>query len=323
MASLTRGQTFSALETITNTKLHNLVDLGAVSNIVNADISNSAAIVYSKLSLAVSIVNADISTSAAIAYSKLNLSGAVLNADLAGSIADTKLNQITTASKVHGSSITGLASLPSGAGVVPIANLATGTPTGIKFVRDDGTLNSPAFSDIVSAYTAGDYSVHEDNTIYNSSPPNTYTKYTEAIIPKGGTLRIKFFISGGGGAGVFGKIYRNGSAVGTERTVAASSGAHFSEDISGWSAGDLVQLYVHDGNGGNSCDGGALQLFSAVPSPRASTNRATYLGARHYTFSAGVPHASLGVQGDVCSRLDGAATTSFYVKTGASTWTNK
>lgn len=38
-----------------------------------------------------SIVNADVSGSAAIAYSKLNLTGAVLNADLAGSIAYSKL----------------------------------------------------------------------------------------------------------------------------------------------------------------------------------------------------------------------------------------
>lgn len=49
MATLTKGQTFGASETITNTKLHNLVDLGAVSNIVNADIDSAAAIVDTKL----------------------------------------------------------------------------------------------------------------------------------------------------------------------------------------------------------------------------------------------------------------------------------
>ena len=38
-------------------------------------------------------------------------------------IADTKLAQITTAAKVHGTAITGLASLPAGAGVIPDANL--------------------------------------------------------------------------------------------------------------------------------------------------------------------------------------------------------
>jgi hypothetical protein len=37
-------------------------------------------------------------------------------------IADSKLAQITTGSKVHGSALTGLASIDSGAGVIPAAN---------------------------------------------------------------------------------------------------------------------------------------------------------------------------------------------------------
>lgn len=38
-------------------------------------------------------------------------------------LVDSKLAQITTASKVHGTSITGLASLPAGAGLIPVANI--------------------------------------------------------------------------------------------------------------------------------------------------------------------------------------------------------
>lgn len=66
----------------------------ALSNsIVNADINAAAAIVYSKLSLANSIVNADIGAAAAIAYSKLNLSASIVNADIAtgAAIAYSKL----------------------------------------------------------------------------------------------------------------------------------------------------------------------------------------------------------------------------------------
>lgn len=74
------------------------------------------------------------------------LAGSIAATKLAGSITDSKLSQITTASKVHGSSITGLASLPAGAGVVPIVNLATGAPSGAKFVRDDGVLAAPDVS---------------------------------------------------------------------------------------------------------------------------------------------------------------------------------
>jgi len=45
------------------------------------------------------------------------------NVKLNAGIVDSKLAQITTASKVSGTAITGLASLPSGAGVIPNANL--------------------------------------------------------------------------------------------------------------------------------------------------------------------------------------------------------
>ena len=95
--------------------------------IVNADINSAAAIVYSKLDLALGIVNADISASAAIVYSKLNLALGIVNADVSASaaIVDTKLAQIATASKVSGAALTSLASIPAGAGVIPAANVPT------------------------------------------------------------------------------------------------------------------------------------------------------------------------------------------------------
>jgi Microcystin-dependent protein len=88
MAVLSKGQTFGATEEITNTKLHNLIDNGTVSNIVNADIDSSA------------------------------------------NIADSKLASISTASKVNGSALTGLANIPAGAGIIPTANVPGSTPTG-------------------------------------------------------------------------------------------------------------------------------------------------------------------------------------------------
>ena len=48
-ASITKGQTFSSTETITNTKLHNLVDLATISGIVNAEIASNASIADTKL----------------------------------------------------------------------------------------------------------------------------------------------------------------------------------------------------------------------------------------------------------------------------------
>lgn len=49
MATLTKGRTFVSGETVTPTKLNELVDLATVTNIVNADISASADIAGSKL----------------------------------------------------------------------------------------------------------------------------------------------------------------------------------------------------------------------------------------------------------------------------------
>ena len=50
MATLTKGQTFGSTEQVTNTKLHNLIDSGTISDIVNADVNASAAISETKIS---------------------------------------------------------------------------------------------------------------------------------------------------------------------------------------------------------------------------------------------------------------------------------
>jgi hypothetical protein len=70
-------------------------------------------------------------------YSDYN--GNIDNTNLASgaAIADTKLAQITTAGKVSGAALTGLSSIPSGAGVLPAAN--GGIPSGI-IVMWSGTI---------------------------------------------------------------------------------------------------------------------------------------------------------------------------------------
>lgn len=63
----------------------------------------------------------------------------ITNAMLAGSIADSKLSTITTAGKVSGAALTSLSSIPGGAGIIPVANLGSGTPTSAKYLAGDGT----------------------------------------------------------------------------------------------------------------------------------------------------------------------------------------
>jgi hypothetical protein len=243
MATVTRGVTFGVTEQVTNTKLHNLLDLATVTSIVNADVSASAAIV------------------------------------------DTKLAQITTASKVSGTALTGLANIVSGAGKIPldnlpggtgannllllsvantlpalsasaltelngsnissgtvaVARLGSGSPSATTYLRGDGAWTIAPEN---GYYTAGNTFTILSMPTAREGSESTYTKVKEGYLLRGGTLRISFDLGNDTGSIVaYGRIYRNGVAVGTERTHNDNSYETFTEDISGWSAGDQVQLY--------------------------------------------------------------------------------
>ncbi len=75
-----------------------------------------------------------------------------------------------------------------------------------------------------------------------------YTKYKEIKLNSrvGSTIRIKFTITAGLGNVTYGKIYRNGGAIGTERSVTSDT-TTFSEDFdsSAWVATDLIQIYCY------------------------------------------------------------------------------
>jgi microcystin-dependent protein len=81
MATLTKGKTFVNGELVTPQKLHELVDLGSVANIVNADISAGAAIADTKLA-AISTAN-KVANSATTAASA-NTANAIVARDGSG-----------------------------------------------------------------------------------------------------------------------------------------------------------------------------------------------------------------------------------------------
>lgn len=94
-------------------------------------------------------------------------------------------------------------------------------------------------------YSAGDYLVYSNDTEVGADP-GAYALKKQCRIPKPGTLRIKFDLNtAGAGNAAYGKIYRNGVAIGTERVDSDGTYTTYSEDITGWSRGDLVQLYGH------------------------------------------------------------------------------
>jgi hypothetical protein len=76
---------------------------------------------------------------------------------------------------------------------------------------------------------------------------SSYTKVKEIKIPRSGTLKVSFQLKKTAGSigYAYGKVYRNGSAVGPEHGTNSSEYVLYTDVISGWSVGDLCQLYTH------------------------------------------------------------------------------
>ena len=108
----------------------------------------------------------------------------------------------------------------------------------------------------LQVYTAGDYLEASDSGATNN---NTYTKVAEIYLPRSGTIRTVLSLSNPSGIG-HGRIYRNGAAVGTDQSHSPYT---WTQDISGWSAGDLCQLYVY--NTGGYSTSGTLQIYTGTP----------------------------------------------------------
>lgn len=175
----------------------------------------------------------------------------------------------------------------------------------------------------VKSFTAGDYLVNGAFRVGVNSSSTTPTKVLELYLPRSGALRIKFYLAGNAGT-AFGQIYRNGAAVGTLRSNVATTGGSYSEDISGWSAGELCQLYVYNSSSANDTYGVGLALYEGDPET-VGLNVNTYPITTQYTSTVtpGTWSNSLGNVGDTLLATGGGASTTLYVKTGASTWTAK
>lgn len=81
---------------------------------------------------------------------------------------------------------------------------------------------------------------------YVSTTSTSYVKLKEMVCNKTGTYRIKFTMNGiNVGVPVYGRIYKNGTAVGTERTC-TDTPVTFTEDVA-FTVGDLIQIYGKTG----------------------------------------------------------------------------
>jgi len=92
--------------------------------------------------------------------------------------------------------------------------------------------------------TAGDINV-TDSTGTVAITNTSYAKAKELIVGRDGGARIVFTMLANSGGTAYGKIYKNGVAIGTERSTTSSTYVTFSEDFTGFVQGDLIQLYMY------------------------------------------------------------------------------
>lgn len=131
---------------------------------------------------------------------------------------------------------------------VSIQDLDGYTGSTTTYLRGDGTFATPTS---FSAHTSpielkASADTERSNGDQSDAEKLNYHKYKEITMNISGTANVYFELATGNTSqSVYGRIYKNDVAVGTERTTTAqySSFANYSEDIS-FVSGDKIQLYI-------------------------------------------------------------------------------
>ena len=197
MATLTKGKTFTNGELVTPQKLHELVDLGSVANIVNADISAAAAIADTKLAQittagkvansATTATNASTANAIVARDGSGNFSAGTITASLSGNAATATTLQTTRT--INGVSFNGGANItitadPNSHTHGAITNLgAIGTTAGLPIITGtNGVLQSGSFGSAVGSFCQGsDSRLSDSRTPTDASVTNAKVSATAAI----------------------------------------------------------------------------------------------------------------------------------------------
>ncbi len=115
---------------------------------------------------------------------------------------------------------------------------AAGNDSRFETVSDGYVTNAK-----LSGLVAGDAPVAQADAEKTKTNQPAYSKIKEIQIGQAGTYRIKFDLKSGGAYTAYGRVYKNGVAVGSIQTNGTSNYVTKSQDIAGWSIGDLCQLY--------------------------------------------------------------------------------
>ena len=116
-------------------------------------------------------------------------------------------------------------------------------------------------------HDAGTYLYHSNDAVVSDVSSGSYVKKKEIALSRGGEYRVEFDLKST--ASGRGKIYRNGVALGTEQTDSTGSYVTKSEDLSGWSVGDTLELWLNDATA--EVFARNLRLYVAVPENPTNT----------------------------------------------------
>jgi len=108
--------------------------------------------------------------------------------------------------------------------------------------------------------------------VENSDTDTSYVKTKEFILARGGELRIDYDVKESGGTGtIYTRVYQNGTPLGDEQQeVNPDAFTPVTQDVAGWSAGDLLQIYIKT-DGGSTWYLKNAKLYATIPSVEAAT----------------------------------------------------
>jgi len=115
---------------------------------------------------------------------------------------------------------------------------------------DNVTFASEIITGSEGARTAGDYAMYIYSGSATTISSSSYTKIFDCKIKYTGVYRVKFFMKASTSNTIYARVYKSGSAFGTEQTVTGSTTpTEKTEDLS-FASGDILQIYGKtDGSG--------------------------------------------------------------------------
>ena len=274
MATLTKGKTFTNGETVTPQKLHELVDLGTVSGIVNADIAAGAAIADTKLA---QISTANKVANSATSATSGNTANAIVARDSSGNFS---AGTITAALSGNATTATTATTAASCSG-----NAATATT-----LQTARTINGVSFNASANITVTADPNAHTHGNITNAGAIGT-TASLPIITGTSGVLQAGSF---GTTAGTF--CQGNDSRLSDARTPAAHThdDLYYTETEVNTLLSDKQKINGQTISAGLNWNGNTGIQFSSIPSGVQKFTLLVEIWVHNYSSSPGRGVVNIG-----------------------------